>query len=380
MKEHKKILLVYKFDHPDLYNLKQVIEEQFPQLPVELLNIKHLVKVHPLIYLTNIFYMFKEYPLRHLLGRWKIWRRFWATTYIHRQIQRLVTQRADAGDILFTFQIHSDFDASSPRRPNFVYTDTTNLANLYTPSYTEDKLYSKAWHALEKETYQNAQVTFVRSSHIRRSLLEQYQIPAQKVGLVYSGGNTPILDVDLSRKDYTTQNILFVGVTWERKGGPDLVEAFKSALKVHPQASLTIVGCEPEVDCPNVKIVGKIPVEQVVPYYRQASIFCLPTRLEPFGVVFLEAMSFGLPLVAPRTGAVPDFVEDGRNGYLIEPGDVPAMAAALIKLLNSPEQCRQFGQVGYQLVRERYTWQKVGQRMGEYIRPVLKQWEIETGA
>ena len=377
MKEQKKILLAYKFDHPDVSRLRQALEEQFPQYPVEMLNIKSLIKANQSIFLTNIFYMIKEYPLRQLFGYWKIWRRFWATTYIHRQIQRLVTLRADQGDIAFTFQTHADFDASSPRRPNFIFTDTTNLANLYTPSYTEDKLYSQAWRALEKETYHNAQATFIRSSHIRRSLIEQYQVPSEKAVLAYSGCNTPIINIDLSQKNYTTQNILFVGVTWERKGGPDLVKAFESVVQVHPHASLTVVGCEPDIDLPNVQVVGKIPIEEVSQYYQQAAVFCLPTRLEPFGVVFIEAMSYGLPLVAPRTGAVPDFVENGQNGYMFEPGDIPAMADALIQLLGNPEQCRQFGQVGYRLVRERYTWQKVGQRMRAHMQPVLEKWEIE---
>jgi len=372
MSETKKILLVYKFDHPDVESVRSVLMLQFPQYSIELLNIKRMVKSHPGILLANIYYLIREYPLRQLMGYWKIWRRFWATTYIHRQIQDLLAEHTEKDKYAFTFQMHSDFDASCPNLPNFIYTDTTNLANLYTPAYTKDKLYSAVWQELEKSTYEHASITFVRSSHIQRSLLEQYHIPPHKVVKVYAGCNTPIWDLDLDEKDYTTKNILFVGVTWERKGGPELVRAFEQVLRVHPDARLTIIGCNPVVNLPNMEIAGRLPLEEVNHYYQKASIFCLPTRLEPFGIVFVEAMSFGLPLVAPCTGAVPDFVEDGKNGYLVEPGDVQALANALIQLLDDPEKCRKFGKVGYKLVRERYTWEKVGEKMKASIQPLIQ--------
>jgi glycosyltransferase involved in cell wall biosynthesis len=375
MAEEQKILLVYKFNHPDVESVRAALAARFPQHPVELLNIKQMVKKHPGIFLLNIFFMFKEYPLRHLLGYWKIWRRFWATTYMHRQVRRLVGEYVARGNYLFTLQTQSDFDASTPDLPNFIYTDTTNLANLYTPNYTRDKLYSAAWHALEKETYQHACVTFTRSSHIQRSLLEQYGIPAEKTAVVYAGSNIPMREIDLDSKDYSTKEILFVGVAWERKGGPDLVEAFRGVLKKHPDAHLTIVGCTPKVELPNVQVVGKLPLAEVAPYYQRASIFCLPTRLEPFGIVFVEAMAYGLPLVAPNTGAVPDFVENGRNGFMVAPGDIPALITALNALLDDPRKCRQFGKLGYQLARERYTWEQVAEKMKGHILPFLSQEE-----
>jgi glycosyltransferase involved in cell wall biosynthesis len=214
---------------------------------------------------------------------------------------------------------------------------------------------------------------------VRRSLLEQYDIPAEKTAVVYAGSNTPMQDVDLDRKDYSSKEILFVGVTWERKGGPELVQAFKGVLQKHADAHLTIVGCTPKVDLPNVRVAGKLPLEEVVPYYQRASIFCLPTRLEPFGIVFVEAMAYGLPLVAPNTGAVPDFLEDSRNGYMVAPGDIPALTKALVALMDDPEKCRQFGRLGYHLARERYTWEKVGQKMKANILPFLPQEEPRAG-
>ena len=369
----KKILLVYKFNHPDVEQIRAALAAQFPQYPVDLLNIKELVRSHAGICLANFFIMFKEYPLRQLNGYWKIWRRFWATTYIHKQIQRLIAAYVADKHYVFSFQIQSDYDVACPGLPHFIYADTTNLANLYTPGYSQDKLYSADWRELEKETYHNASLTFVRSSHIRRSLLEQYSVASEKIVLAYSGYNAEVRNLDLDHKDYTKQNILFVGVAWERKGGPELLKAFEKVLAKFPQATLTIVGCNPKINVRNVLVTGRLPLEKVAGYYRQASIFCLPTRLEPFGVVFIEAMAYGLPLVAPRAGAVPDFVQDGRNGYLVESGDIDGLAEALARLLENPERCRTFGKAGCALVQERYNWEKVGQVFKAHILSVIKE-------
>jgi glycosyltransferase involved in cell wall biosynthesis len=138
-------------------------------------------------------------------------------------------------------------------------------------------------------------------------------------------------------------------------------------LQVHPDARLTIVGCTPQVDLPNCQVVGRVPVAEVSQYYRQASIFCLPTRLEPFGIVFIEALNHKLPVVATDVGAIPDFVTSGHNGYLVKPDQVEPLAQALIDLVGDPDKCRLFGERGYRIAMDRYTWDSVGARMKEAI-------------
>jgi glycosyltransferase involved in cell wall biosynthesis len=114
-------------------------------------------------------------------------------------------------------------------------------------------------------------------------------------------------------------------------------------------------------------VLGKIPVGEVSRYYKNASVFCMPTKREPFGLVFLEAMLYKLPVVATNIGAIPDFVTDNVNGYLVKSGNNAQLSASLIKLLDDPEKCRIFGEKGYNLVIEKYTWEKVGKRMKEHI-------------
>ena len=131
------------------------------------------------------------------------------------------------------------------------------------------------------------------------------------------------------------------------------------------------MGCSPKVDVPNCTVVGRIPLEQLNKFYEQASVFCLPTKLEPFGIAFIEALSYKLPIVATNIGAIPDFVVDGQNGYLVSPGSASEIARAIDKLLDSPANCKIFGQQGYSLVKEKYTWENTGALMRQHILSAL---------
>jgi glycosyltransferase involved in cell wall biosynthesis len=206
---------------------------------------------------------------------------------------------------------------------------------------------------------------------VRQSLLEQYGCPPERVQCVYFGSNAVRQPLAPDNAGYTNKTILFVGIDWQRKGGPELVAAFREVLRVHPDARLIIVGCSPKVEVPNCEVVGKIPLAAVSRYYAQASIFCLPTKLEPAGVAFIEALLSRLPIVATRLGAVPDFVEDGRSGCLVAPGDVGQLAEVLLFLLDRPETCRAFGERGLALALDRYRWEQVGRRLREGIQAAL---------
>lgn len=271
----------------------------------------------------------------------------------------------------FSFQMQSLFDASTEGLPHFVYTDHTHLANLYYPNFDPKSLYSKSWIELEKTIYHNATINFTRSSNITRSIIEQYSCKPEKVVCVYAGSNAKVNHAAIGNRNYEGKNILFVGMAWERKGGPELVEAFKTVLKVHPDAKLTIVGCSPQLDVPNCNVVGQVPLEEVNKYYERASIFCLPTKLEPFGIVFIEALMHKLPVVATDIAAIPDFILDGENGYLVRPNDVEQLARALIDLVGNPRKCQAFGEKGCQIALERYTWEKVGAKIRENIASVV---------
>lgn len=345
-----------------------VLEREFPELEFQIIEVRTLLKSRKDLLFFNMFYVLKEYGLDILLRKKGLRSCTLITSNMFKQIKCLLANVITPAKHIFSFQMQSLFDASQSGVPNFVYTDHTNLANLYYPGVDRRKtLKSRPWIDLERTIYHNAEVVFTRSTNISRSLTEQYGVPAEKVDCVYVGSNIVINNDKANKKYYGNNNILFVGIDWERKGGPDLVEAFKLVLRKQPNAQLTIVGCSPRLNLPNCEVVGEVSLEEMNQYYERASVFCLPTRLEPFGVVYIEALAHRLPVIATNIGAIPDFVSHGENGYLIQPGNVPELTQALLALLNDPNKCRVFGQRGYELVHSRYTWEKVGAKMKKAI-------------
>ena len=101
-------------------------------------------------------------------------------------------------------------------------------------------------------------------------------------------------------------------------------------------------------------------------WYAAADIFALPSTGEGFGLVFLEAMAFGKPAIGTNVGGIPDVVEDGQEGLLIEP-NVPAVSCALRKLLCDRAFCDTLGARAKQRVEREFTFDKFQQRLREVI-------------
>jgi glycosyltransferase involved in cell wall biosynthesis len=106
------------------------------------------------------------------------------------------------------------------------------------------------------------------------------------------------------------------------------------------------LGLESRVDFP-----GHLPYASLAAEYRRADVFCLPSLQEGFGIVFLEAMAAGLPIVAVRAGAVPEVVTEGQCGLFAQPGDVDGLAQALDRLLEDEGERRRLAEGGRKRVR-----------------------------
>ncbi len=350
--------------------LADVLRGAFPAYHVDVIDVIQELKSQPVAFATNLLAMLREYGPGLLSGRVSRSEAFYTTHYLFKYVRKLMERRAQGGQYAFTFQIQSLFDASVAGVPHFVYTDHTHLARLYYPDFDQSKLRPESWISLERSIYQHASMNFTRSSNIACSLIEQYEIAEDKVECVGAGSNVAA-EYAPDPAVYAGKNILFVGMDWERKGGPDLVAAFEQVLQTHPDAHLTIVGCAPEVQVPNCTVVGRIPVKEIHRYYQEASIFCLPTHMEPFGVAFIEALHHRLPIVATNVGAIPDFVDPGVTGFLVEPGDVEGLSRHLNTLLADPAMCQRFGEQGYRLAVSEYSWERVGEKISDVIHRVL---------
>jgi glycosyltransferase involved in cell wall biosynthesis len=345
------------------------VRREFPRLEVDWIDLKPLVaqRTHHLHHAVAGAHAIGEFGPGVLLNPRRLRRRGAWTSYLFQLRSRLARERVSQGNYLFSLQIQSMFDASTPNLANFVYTDNTVLANTHYETGGPVPV-SKRWLELERQIYHNAKVCFVMSRNVGQSMVEDYGCPPDKVVCAYGGPNALIADV--ADKTYDQKDILFVGTVWERKGGPELFQAFKLVREQIPDATLTIVGCTPGVEAPGCRIVGRIPPAELAKYYRQASVFCLPTRMEPFGIVFVEAMAHRMPIVATNIAAIPDFVVDGENGALVAPHDIGGLAQALIRLLGNPELCRRMGERSYEISR-RYTWENTGEIMRRSIEQIV---------
>lgn len=203
-----------------------------------------------------------------------------------------------------------------------------------------------------------------------------------KIKVIYCGSDFQI-DHQSANRSYELAdgrlNILNVGSVIERKGLRYLVQA----LATLPRSfHLDVVGDtedEPEYVAElrglatDLGVSGQITfhgyskdVTELGQFYRSADVFVLPSLHETFGIVLLEAMSFGLPIVTTTAGALPELVKHNRNGLLTPPGDAVALSRALMEVTDSTELRRRLGQNGYSFMRESrafYSWKAVGARL-----------------
>jgi glycosyltransferase involved in cell wall biosynthesis len=104
-----------------------------------------------------------------------------------------------------------------------------------------------------------------------------------------------------------------------------------------------------------VRLAGRVPDRALHALYARAHAFVHATRYEGSSLVTLEAMAHALPVVATRAGGIPDKVEDGRSGLLVEPGDVAGLARALTEIAAEPARARRMGARGRALLLERFS-------------------------
>jgi glycosyltransferase involved in cell wall biosynthesis len=345
------------------------LRRQFPDLAADVIDVRDLNVASRSDAARLLFAVAREYGPAACLTRGRFFNRVLRTGYSFRKIRARLLQRLLRRPYVFTFQTQSLFDASVPGTPHFVYTDHTHLANLFYSAEARPPLASRTWRELERSIYNNARINFTMSRHVARSLTEHYGCREAQIECVYAGSNVPMADLqELGSARFSHKRILFVGIDWERKGGPVLLEAFRRVRQSHPTAELVIVGCSPEISMPGCRVVGRVPLADVAAFYRSASVFCLPTTVEPFGFVFIEAFAHGLPVVATDIGAIPDFVEEGRSGHRVGCGDSAQLADRLSELLADPARCAAFGARGQALVRDRYTWQATAEKLAGHIR------------
>ena len=278
-----------------------------------------------------------------------------------RYLQRLAHSIAAELKPVFTMQTTTRFNAGGGKLPHFTVVDVTLAAvrEQYRTLYNSSDIALDRLHAFQQQVYDQSNAVFAMGKYVRDSLVHDYQVAPHCAVAIGAGPN-----ISLGGRSAVaaSQKILFVGTNWQRKGGPTLLAAFRRLRQKYPQAELEIVGCTPEVDEPGVQVIGRVPREDLHRHFTQARVFALPTLLEAFGIVFVEALHFGLPIIGTNIGAVPEMVADGVNGYTVRPGDADAIADALDRLFADDALAQQMGEASYRRA-QRFTWEHAGKLM-----------------
>jgi glycosyltransferase involved in cell wall biosynthesis len=176
--------------------------------------------------------------------------------------------------------------------------------------------------------------------------------------------------------------LLYVG----RLSAEKEIEQIKPVLQAIPEARLALVGDGPHrlalekhfADTPT-HFVGYLQGQELAAAFASADVFVFPSRTETLGLVLLEAMAAGCPVVAARSGGIPDIVEDGVNGYLFDPTDEQGAIAATQRLFANTEE-REALRYHARREAERWSWASATWQLRNYYQTVIETDSLSSAA
>jgi len=208
-----------------------------------------------------------------------------------------------------------------------------------------------------------------------------------KIYVIPNGINLEDAD-DIQLLELNHPSILFMGVLWNVKGVDLLLNAIPFIKKSMPNIYIYIIGTGPEEENlkdivkkldtrENVEFLGYISEDKKYSYIKSVDGCVFPSILEPFGIVLLEAMVCGKPVVASDVGGIPYVVEKGKTGLLFECGNVEDLAEKVIFLLEDKELREKMGEAGRKRAEE-FTWDKIAEQTVEEYKEILGKNRIKS--
>jgi phosphatidylinositol alpha-1,6-mannosyltransferase len=176
-------------------------------------------------------------------------------------------------------------------------------------------------------------------------------------------------------RNMNTFNILSVGRLIKRKGQDEVLKSLPRVIEKHPQVRYSIIGSGPEYRnlCKLIKeldlessvnILYDVADSELASHYQSSDLFVLPTKhldhidVEGFGIVFLEAGSYGIPSIGGRTGGVVDAIEDNKTGFLINPYDSCELSDKICELISNDTLRKKMGNEAYHKAKPLFTCYK----------------------
>lgn len=220
-------------------------------------------------------------------------------------------------------------------------------------------------------------------------LREFFNVPPDKISVIYNGVDlppTPTDDENLPtfRARYATpdeQIVYYVGRIVHEKGVQVLVDAAPLILRQQPRTKFVIAGTGAYLEAVRARVrsrniddrfvfVGFVPDDVRDRLYRVADVAVFPSLYEPFGIVALEAMAQGCPVVVSNTGGLAEFVRPHETGILVAPGDAESLAWGMLHVLQYPTWAAARAANALRDVQTLYHWQHVAAQTAEVYRRV----------
>ena len=223
-----------------------------------------------------------------------------------------------------------------------------------------------AFDRAEREALNGLSHVFTFGAYVRDNLIEHYGLAPEKVTAVGSGMGA--IEPYQGPKTYDTPKLLFVAKhLFKAKGGLLLLSAFDEAYRQRPDLRLTIVGDERSRsfvgDRPGVTLHAHLPWEKLQQLYRESTLLVQPMLNDPWGQVYLEAMVSRTPVMGLNRNGLPELVDGGRHGFLVDRADPSALAEAILSAVSDPERLEGMATAAQRHVLQNYSWGRVAERI-----------------
>jgi glycosyltransferase involved in cell wall biosynthesis len=222
---------------------------------------------------------------------------------------------------------------------------------------------------------------FCNASALKAELTLRYKIPASKITVILNGVDTEFYRPAPASPRPNPQVILSVARLVPDKDHDTLIAAFSQVSAAFPQAELWLLGNGPRLAAIEALAARTLPPGRVRfwpgqpdirSFLHQACLLVLSSRYEALPNVVLEAMAAGLPVAATRVGGLPELVVPGRTGWLVPPGDAPALAAAMSQALGDAEAREALGRTGREIAVADFSLEAMTRRYETVLSSLLK--------
>jgi phosphatidylinositol alpha-mannosyltransferase len=260
------------------------------------------------------------------------------------------------------------------------YSTATNIATFHAAREGGSRLYAYSKYIIRPwwgRLHGRIAVSLPALRMIGKHFADRYRIIPNGVDCAFFGSGTPIGEFSDGKR-----NILFLGRLEKRKGLPFLLEAYAKVKSDFPDTRLVVVGgdgglrsiCELYVErnrLADVVFTGYVRDEAKPDFYTTADIYCAPnTGGESMGIVLLEALAAGAPIIASRIEGFSDVLTDGEEGFLTPPRDSDALAAALKRLLSDQPLRAKMSRQAVKTARN-YDWKRVSKQIAGYYKECI---------